>query len=63
MGDIGGRKWLITMAIHTMKAFFRVRVGTVLEQENFEGHLKYNFGPEGEGRFKSNMKVFSTENM
>lgn len=25
--------------------------------------LKYHWGPEGEGRFKENMKVFSTENM
>lgn len=31
--------------------------------KGFKEPLKYNWGPEGEGRFKDNMKVFSTENM
>lgn len=38
-----------------------VEQGIILK--GFKEPLKYNWGPEGEGRFKDNMKVFSTENM
>lgn len=36
-----------------------VEQGIILK--GFKEPLKYNWGPEGEGRFKDNMKVFSTE--
>lgn len=43
------------------KVFIRVRVGTIEQGiilKGFEEHLKYNWGPEEEGRFKDEMKVF-----
>lgn len=63
MGYMGGGKWLHGRQhrFTSTKVFIRVRVGTIEQGiilKGFEEHLKYNWGPEEEGRFKDKMKVF-----